>query len=236
MSNLPSSSSGTHVGPLAGALLLLASLGCSDPDDGTVGMPASPGATTPGATPGATTPGATPEATTPGATPGATTPGATGPGVAPSAQGTPAVPSVAPAPTETAPSPEPSVPMPVMTTPADTGTGPSTDGPPPPTFAEAASFLEGTCGTPECHGRTTPPLLLNDAELANTLRSTTVERCGGAPLVAPGNAQGSAIYMVVQGQCGDALVMPQGCGVAPCLAEDTMASLVAWLSAPDPFL
>ncbi len=109
------------------------------------------------------------------------------------------------------------------------------DGSPAPTYAEAADFLQGNCATRECHGGTTPPTLTNDAALPDTLSTYTVAACGNATLVVPGNAQASAIRMVVQSECG-AVVMPLGCGDVTCLPPEAVDALVRWLSQPDPFL
>ena len=102
-----------------------------------------------------------------------------------------------------------------------------------PSYAEVASLLGRTCGTASCHGKKQLPLIKDDAALPGTLLETTVEECGNAPLVHPGQPETSALILLVRRQCGT-LVMPNGCTSEPCLPQETVDTISAWIAGGAP--
>lgn len=107
-------------------------------------------------------------------------------------------------------------------------------------FAEAGMWFGATCGLNRCHANGYPPSLSNAdlAALETTLRDFTVARCGGLPLVAPGDVEGSALPLVVTGACME-LWMPYGCydqALTPCIPEADIERLRSWIASPNPFL
>jgi hypothetical protein len=107
-------------------------------------------------------------------------------------------------------------------------------------FAEAGEWIGSTCGLSGCHLIVQPPSLsASDLDaLRESLMGYRVERCGNAPMIVPGDPEGSALVMATTGQCMG-LLMPFGCtepyGGVPCVPESEMQRVRDWISSADPF-
>jgi hypothetical protein len=85
------------------------------------------------------------------------------------------------------------------------------------TFAEVEAFLDtsiagrSTCF--DCHesGGCQPKVFQKDETLYDTLTTLTISRCDNRVLVAPGDPENSALYLVLKGTCGSVGKMPSGC-------------------------
>lgn len=51
----------------------------------------------------------------------------------------------------------------------------------------------------------------NDETIYQQLLDTAIERCGNRKLLAPGDPDNSALYLVLNGTCGGVGKMPLGC-------------------------
>ncbi len=100
----------------------------------------------------------------------------------------------------------------------------------PATFAAVTSIIQANCSI--CHGNR-QPRLTNNANLYETLTSTTVKECGNNPLVKPDDPANSALLMLPNWECDD-LVMPQGCIAALCITDAELATITAWIDAGAP--
>lgn len=110
------------------------------------------------------------------------------------------------------------------------GTGTGTGSPPGPVpYSDVEHIVLSTCAVATCHGRDEEPLMLDDGSLPGVLTGTMVEECGNVPLVASGNADGSAIVLMPQRLCGD-LVMPDGCRRDPCVADADLDVIRRWIN------
>lgn len=169
---------------------------------------------------------------------------------APGSSVTPPEPSATvPAPSETIPTssataPEPSatVPAPSMTVPVPTA-APTSDPVPAPTvdledvpsYGEVYYMINLTCANVVCHvpGYFMPDLSDANNDQYDILMNTYVEQCGGAPLVKPGDPDGSAIIMVTHQQCAE-LAMPKDCTDPVCIAPEKVEMLRTWIAAGAP--
>lgn len=107
-------------------------------------------------------------------------------------------------------------------------------------FMDAAAFFGSTCGVTNCHDNRYPPSLSNRdlAVLRTTLETYEVARCNGLPLLVAGNPDGSALPMLLRGECDD-LYMPFGCFdplQPPCVPAADIEKVQLWIGNPDPFL
>jgi hypothetical protein len=165
--------------------------------------------------------------------------------------GVPTAPSAiptAPSAIPTAPSASPTAPSaaPTSTAPEVTGTvpepSPSVVAPAPsgsledvPSYGEIYYMINLTCANVVCH---VPGYFMPDLSDANNdqyeiLMNTHIEQCGGAPLVKPGDPDGSAIIMVTHQQCVE-LAMPKDCTDPVCIAPEKVEALRAWIAAGAP--
>jgi hypothetical protein len=99
-------------------------------------------------------------------------------------------------------------------------------------YSDFAFTLLLTCATASCHtpNYIKPDLSDTNHDLYTVLTTTMVSRCGGAPLVKPGDAANSAMVKLVQHQCG-AFVMPQGCTDPVCISDTDLNSITSWINA-----
>jgi hypothetical protein len=85
------------------------------------------------------------------------------------------------------------------------------------TFEEVRTFLgtsianQSTCFDCHAEGGDLPQVFRDDDTLYDTLMTRVVERCENRVLVAPGDAENSALYLALQGTCGTVSRMPFGC-------------------------
>ncbi len=103
------------------------------------------------------------------------------------------------------------------------------------TFYELDYLLGLTCATPSCH---TPiyfePDLTNAyGDLYDILTTYTVEQCNDNPLVIPGDAENSAMMMLIYGECSE-FAMPLECMDPPCLFQEDVDKYAAWINAGAP--
>jgi hypothetical protein len=98
-----------------------------------------------------------------------------------------------------------------------------------------------------CAGCHTPPAVPNlrpedtvdtlSPILHETLTTYRVKECGDALLVAPGDPDSSALFMLLNGECtkdGKLFLMPETCGVTPCFPPDWMDAFTEWVLAGAP--
>lgn len=110
--------------------------------------------------------------------------------------------------------------------------------PAPGTFGAVAEIMHQNCGAPACHGGGPDGqelIYTNPATLHNVLMTTSVESCGPAFLVKPGDPANSALIKLPNWDCtdqsGGPFVMPQGCIEDPCLTAPELSSITAWIMA-----
>lgn len=102
-------------------------------------------------------------------------------------------------------------------------------------YSDVESAVERSCVRSVCHlspelGWPWPPDLSGLAyPRYDALINTTVEKCGGVPLVDPGHPETSALLMLPQGLCGD-LLMPDGCLEVPCIYQSDIDGLRLWIA------
>jgi hypothetical protein len=99
-------------------------------------------------------------------------------------------------------------------------------------YSDFAFTLLLTCATASCHTPNyfKPDMSDSNGDLYTVLTTTMVARCGGAPLVKPGDAANSAIVKVVKHECGT-FVMPPGCTDAVCISDTDLESITSWINA-----
>lgn len=113
-----------------------------------------------------------------------------------------------------------------------------------PTFETVQFVVEQTpCNGSDCHGHEGNPLDLkvdSPQELYDHLLSTVSARCGGLPVVAPGDPGNSALVRLLKGPCGDLAQMPDGCICDPdpfinnCLPPQYVEAVEKWVEAGAP--
>lgn len=91
------------------------------------------------------------------------------------------------------------------------------------------SCARSVCHIPLEYGGIHPNLTNFEDELYDALMNTTVDACGGDPLVTPGAPEKSAILKLPQHQCTD-LVMPDGCLDNPCIEQFLIDALQIWIT------
>lgn len=113
------------------------------------------------------------------------------------------------------------------------------------TFEEVTAFLDdpffgSTCF--DCH-RTQgdlPYVFKKDDTLYDTLVTSTIAHCNDRKLVEPGNAEESALYLVLYGDCENVAKMPHGCYESPdgfdnsCAPYEARERLRLWIEAGAP--
>jgi hypothetical protein len=89
------------------------------------------------------------------------------------------------------------------------------------TFADVQAFLRtpiashGACFDCHAEGGDLPQVFKDDDTLYDTLMTRAIERCENRVLVAPGDPENSALYLVLNGTCGTVSKMPSGCFESP---------------------
>ena len=118
--------------------------------------------------------------------------------------------------------------------------------PEPMTFEEVRAFLDteinGSVPCFDCHhsGGDLPYVFKNDDTLYDTLMTTMISRCEDRTLVVPGDPDNSALYLVLEGDCGSVGKMPSGCyesadGVYNlCSSHEDRERLRLWIAAGAP--
>jgi hypothetical protein len=105
-----------------------------------------------------------------------------------------------------------------------------------PSYADIYFMVNVTCANVVCHvpGGFMPDLSDANDDQYDILMSWTVDECGGVPLVAPGEPEGSAILRVTtRDACGD-LFMPKDCPDDACLSDENREALTTWIAAGAP--
>ncbi len=78
----------------------------------------------------------------------------------------------------------------------------------------------------------TPPNFAEyDDALYTLLNTFTVEKCGGSPLITPGDTANSAILKVVSGGCGEFFMPP---ATYENFTAEELATITAWVEAGAP--
>lgn len=103
------------------------------------------------------------------------------------------------------------------------------------TFGDVYYIINLRCANVICHTPIYYPPDLSDInnDLYDTLTTWTVMKCGGLPMVEPGDSANSAMIQVIKGECGD-LIMPQGCVDPICISQDELDTLATWIDAGAP--
>jgi hypothetical protein len=99
-------------------------------------------------------------------------------------------------------------------------------------FGDVSYFILLSCATPSCHTPNYQPPDLSDfnSDLVSVMTNKSIERCGNAPLVKPGDAAGSALVMILKRECPN-LIMPVGCSAPVCIEQEKLEAIASWINA-----